>query len=112
MLTTQDQQAWDDVQQFWADEADPRPRRTAGRTLDDAPGLVAAGAWAAIFLVLFGAVVAGVAVGAVTAAGLVLWRYRPSAWPLSRLGRGVQVSRRPDGGRAGGAVVAAALEPE
>ena len=69
MLTLQEKPARDDVAKFRAAEAQPR-------TLDDAPGLVVAGAWAAIFLVLFGAVVAGLAVAAGTAMGLVLWWYR------------------------------------
>jgi|tagenome__1003787_1003787.scaffolds.fasta_scaffold17080820_1 hypothetical protein len=51
------------------------------RTVDGAPGLVVAGAWAAIFLVLFGATVAGLAVCAVTLAGLVLWLRRPYDGP-------------------------------
>jgi len=53
-------------------------------TVDDAPGLVVAGAWAAIFLVLFGAVVAGLAVAAVTVVGLVVWRCRAPRHPEVR----------------------------
>jgi len=61
------------------------------RRVDDAPGLVVAGAWAAIFLVLFGATAAGLAVAAVTATGLVLWLYREPRHPAAR-------DRRPGSG--------------
>ena len=54
------------------------------RTVDDAPGLVGAGAWAAIFLVLFGATAAGLAVAAVTGTGLVLWLYQAPRHPAAR----------------------------
>jgi len=66
VFTVQEDPARDDVEQVRAAEAEPR-------SMDDAPGLVVAGAWAAIFLVLFGAVVAGVTVAAGTAVGLAMW---------------------------------------
>jgi hypothetical protein len=77
MLTLQETRARDDVEAFRAAHAEPP-------TLDDAPGLVVAGAWAAIFLVLFGAVVAGLAVAAATAVGLILWRCRAPRHPAVR----------------------------
>jgi len=69
VFTLQEKPARDDVDEFRAADAEPR-------TLDDAPGLVVAGAWAAIFLVLFGAVVAGLTVAAGTAVGLAMWWHR------------------------------------
>ncbi len=86
MLDEQEQQVWDDVQRFWAETAEEQPaerraaaymRARARRKRGDAPAWVVAGAWIAIFLVLFGGVVAGLALGAVTMAGWALWRYWP-----------------------------------
>ena len=77
MRTVQERPAPDDVATSGSPDADAPARRS----LDDAPGLVAAGAWAAIFLVLFGAPGAGLAVAAATAAGLAVWRYRGTGHP-------------------------------
>jgi len=55
---------------------------TTLRKLDEAPGLVVGAVWAAIFLVLFGARVAGLLLFALAVTGWVLWhhrRERPSA---------------------------------
>jgi hypothetical protein len=87
MLSDQEQQAWDDIQRCWADEAqEPRHARQAAavlrqpppRDLDEAPLMMIGGIWAALFLALFGATVTGLVVAAAAALGLVLWRY----WPL------------------------------
>jgi hypothetical protein len=103
MLSAQEQKAWDDVQRFWAEDAeDPRhPRQVAAilrtstpRNLDDAPALVIGGIWAAIFLVLLGAHVAGLAVAAAAVSGLALWRYRPLLWRDDSAASG----RRPEAG--------------
>ena len=86
MLSDQEQRIWNDVQRYWTETAEPpaAERRAAAymraralRAQGDAPGWVAAGAWIAIFLVLFGATVAGLALGAATVAGWALWRYWP-----------------------------------
>jgi hypothetical protein len=76
---------WDDVQRFWATEAE-EPFRLApselswdGYDQDELPVVLAAGVWIAIALILFGAVVAGLVVVAVTAVGWALWRNRPWA---------------------------------
>lgn len=83
MLSDHEQRVWDDVERFWAEEAEepPRPvlrprRRTAGDPAD-LPTLVVAGAWGAILLVLFGAVAAGLAVGVAAALGWAVWRCGP-----------------------------------
>jgi hypothetical protein len=55
---------------------------TTTQKLDEAPLPVIAAVWAAIFLVLFGAVVAGLVLFAVAVTGWVVWhhrRERPSA---------------------------------
>ena len=91
MLTSQEQQVWDDVQRFWELEAEeparlapPAPGRMWGwLDEEDLPVAVVAGIWITIALVLFGAVLAGLAVAAATAVGWALWRN----WPRS-IGQG------------------------
>jgi hypothetical protein len=48
-----------------------------GRGVDDLPAAVVSGIWGSILLILLGFVLAGLAVGAVTALGALLWR----CWP-------------------------------
>jgi len=86
VLSSQEQQVWDDVQRFWAEEAREPPLPTPGRTTrvsrdeTDLPVAVVAGSWITITLILLGAVLAGLAVGLATGLGWALWR----VWP--RLG--------------------------
>ena len=83
MLSNQEQRIWDDVQRFWAEEAEepplPAPSRAHGAWRDEAelPVAVVAGAWIMITLVLFGAMIAGLAVGLATGLGWALWHYWP-----------------------------------
>jgi hypothetical protein len=86
VLNDHEQRVWDDVQRFWAETAEEPAadrraaafmRARARREQGDAPPWVVGGAWIAIFLVLFGAVVAGLALGAAAMAGWALWRYWP-----------------------------------
>ncbi len=86
MLSRQEQQIWDDVQRFWADEVEEPPRATppapnhrkrASRDPADLPAAVVAGAWITIVLILFGAPAAGLAIAVATALGWALWR----SWP-------------------------------
>ena len=73
MLSSQEQQVWDDVQRFWAEEAEepplpvPSDRLGRGGAVRDEgilPLAVVAGVWITIALVLFGVMaVAGLAVG-------------------------------------------------
>ncbi|WP_448624943.1 hypothetical protein [Geodermatophilus sp. URMC 64] len=86
MLSDSEQRVWDDVERFWAEDAQEpaRPGRRANvrqravpRELDDAPVAVIGGVWGAIFLVLFDAQVAGLVVAAAAALGLAVWRYSP-----------------------------------
>jgi hypothetical protein len=75
VLNDQEQRVWDDVQRFWAEEAEepplPAPSRANGASRDEAdlPVAVVAGAWIMITLVLFGAMTAGLAVGLATGLG-------------------------------------------
>ena len=102
MLSSHEQRIWDDIERFYAAEAEepvlpaPHParrRRHDTHGVDDLPAAVVAGLWGAILLVLFGAVVVGLAIGAATALGWLLWRCWPSlrgldttsAVPASRL---------------------------
>ncbi|MGY1639036.1 hypothetical protein ACI78V_20515 [Geodermatophilus sp. SYSU D00742] len=99
MLSSHEQRIWDDIERFYAAEA-PEPvlpgrhaaswHRRVGRGVDDLPAAVVGGAWAMVLLVVFGAVVAGLAVGAATALGWLLWRSRPL------LRRGDPTSAGPD----------------
>jgi hypothetical protein len=88
VLNEQEQRIWDDVQRFWAEEVEEPPRAAppapshrnrASRDPADLPAAVVAGAWITVMLVLFGAAVAGLAVGVATALGWALWR----SWPQS-----------------------------
>jgi hypothetical protein len=84
VLSSEEQRVWDEVQRFWAVDAEEPPRlasaasstRRVWHDEEDLPLAVAAGVWLTIALVLFGAVLAGLAVAAVTAAGWALWRNR------------------------------------
>ena len=87
MLSSSEQRIWDDIERFYAAEAEepvlpgPQPARRGRpgtRGGDDLPAAVVAGAWGAILLVLFGAVDVGLAIGAATALGWLLWRSWPS----------------------------------
>jgi Protein of unknown function (DUF3040) len=89
VLSSHEQRIWDDIERFYAAEVEEpvlpgrRPthrRRLDGRGVDDLPAAVVAGVWSTILLIIFGALVAGFAVGAATALGWLLWRY----WPLLR----------------------------
>jgi hypothetical protein len=82
MLTTGEQRVWDDVQRFWAEEAEepsrpPDPNGSAADVVsqyaDDLPFPVVAGIWIAIGLLLLGAMAASVVVGASTALGWAGW---------------------------------------
>ncbi|WP_147332063.1 hypothetical protein [Geodermatophilus marinus] len=89
MLSSHEQRIWDDIERFWASEAEepvlpgPQPARRRGcdaydlDDLDDLPAAVVAGVWIAILLIVFGAPAAGLAVGATTALGWMLWRHWP-----------------------------------
>ena len=87
MLSSQEQQVWDDVQRFWAEDGEEPPpaapnRMTASsRGEAELPLAVVAGMWITVTLVLFGAMAAALTVGVATALASVLWHN----WPwLSR----------------------------
>jgi hypothetical protein len=86
VLSEQERQVWDDVQRFWTvtTEEPPGSRRAVAaswrrprRDHDDAPLWAVGGFAVAIVLVLFGAVVAGLALAAAFLLGWALWR----CWP-------------------------------
>ena len=86
MLSSQEQQVWDDVLRYWDAEA-AEPYRlvppATGRTWtsldeEDLPLAVVAGIWTTIALVLFGVMAVGLTVGAATALGWALWRRWPA----------------------------------
>lgn len=87
MLSSREQRIWDDIQAYWAEEAEepsaPEPSRTQviPRAESDPPTAVVAGAWLAIALVFVGAMTAALTVAVATALGWALWHH----WP--RLGR-------------------------
>jgi hypothetical protein len=83
VLTNQERRMADDDRVLWPVEAHEPPRFQSGfaggwvpHAQEDLPVTLAAGVWIAVALVLFGAVLAGLAVAAVTAAGWALWRVR------------------------------------
>ncbi|SEP15153.1 hypothetical protein [Trujillonella endophytica] len=79
MLSSFERRMWDEIQQQHpAGAEDPAYTRPPPeeRAVEQLPAVLVGGMWAAILLVLFGAVVAGLAVATATAAGLVLWRAR------------------------------------
>ncbi|WP_448624963.1 hypothetical protein [Geodermatophilus sp. URMC 64] len=94
MLSRREQEIWDEIDRRYGPEADRVARSRVAevangwrpRRLDEAPGIFAVGLWVAVFLVLFGATVAGPAVGAGTAVGLLLWRFRPHRDGVGRAG--------------------------
>jgi hypothetical protein len=86
VLSHDEQEAWDQIRRRYAQEAeepapgvlDPTVRRSRSSRVEDLPAAVVAGGWGAIVLVIFGALVAGLAIAFATALGWLLWRH----WPL------------------------------
>ena len=85
MARSQEQQIWDDVQLFWAEEAEepPLPDLTGStwgsggsREEMDPPAVVVAGAFSVILLLLFGEARAALGVAVATAIGWTLWHYK------------------------------------
>jgi hypothetical protein len=83
VLSSQEQRIWDDVQRFWAEDAEEPPRAAPSRmtasSRDEAelPLAVVAGIWITITLVLFGGMTAALTVGVATALAWVLWHNWP-----------------------------------
>jgi hypothetical protein len=81
MLSDHEQRIWNDIQRFYDVEQPDWTGRGSpawdAAGLEDMPAAVVAGCWITIMLVLFGAVLAGLAVGGATALGWLLWR----SWP-------------------------------
>jgi hypothetical protein len=83
VLSSQEQRIWDDVLRFWAEEVEEPPRaapsRSKGSARDQAelPLAVVAGTWITIALILFGATIAALTFGVVTALGWALWHNWP-----------------------------------
>jgi hypothetical protein len=73
VLSTHEQQLWHDIERWYAAEVEDPPRG-----VDDLPGPVVTGIWTTVVLLVLGFTVAGLAVGALTALGGLLWRW----WPL------------------------------
>ena len=99
MLSDQEQRVWADMERHWSETAEEpvavrravaSMQRGARRERGESPGWVAGGVWISIFLILFGAVAAGLALAAVAGIGWALWPY----WPeLARAGRGTTPRR-------------------
>jgi hypothetical protein len=82
VLSSQEQQIWDDVLRFWSEEAVEPPRATPsaeGSPSDQAelPIAVVAGAWITITLVFLGMMGAALTVGLTTAFGWAVWHHWP-----------------------------------
>ena len=76
MLSSEEERIWDDVQRFWstAEAEEPPLPEVAASDAADVPVAVVAGVSGTILLLLFGAVVAAVAIATATALGWALWR--------------------------------------
>ena len=72
MLNSQEEQIWDDVQRFWAEEAE----EPAVRDEVDPPAVIVGGAFGVILLLLFGEVQPALGVAVATATGWTLWHYQ------------------------------------
>jgi hypothetical protein len=101
VLSVHEQRVWDDVQRFWAEEAEepsrvappvPNRRRRSSRDRAVLQVAVVVGARLTVVLLLFGALVAGLAVGVATALAWALGR----SWPQLREQGAPDAS--PDGG--------------
>ena len=86
MLSSDEQRIWDDIERFYAVEAEEpvlparhpaRRRRHDPHGVDDLPAAAVAGLWVVNLPVLFGPGVGGLAIGTATALGWVRWR----CWP-------------------------------
>jgi hypothetical protein len=83
VLSSQEQRIRDDVLRFWAEEVEEPPWAALSRTerssrdQGDLPLAVVAGTWITVALVLFGAMIAALTVGVVTALGWALWHNWP-----------------------------------
>jgi Na+(H+)/acetate symporter ActP len=84
VLSDREQQVWNDVERFWAEDAqEPSaagraaeiPRTPRPRKLDDAPLRVILSFWAAVFLGFFGAHAMALALAVVAGLALALCRY-------------------------------------
>jgi hypothetical protein len=81
VLSSEEERIWDDVQRFWAEEADepPLPEVAAPVPGSDVPSGVVVGVSSTILLLLFGAAVAALAIATATAVGWAVWRHW--RWP-------------------------------
>jgi hypothetical protein len=103
VLSSEERRIWDDVQLFWAEDAEEPPRlppapsrrEPSSRDWAHPPLAVVVGGWITLLLLLFGAALAGLAVAVTTALGWAVWHY----WPRLR-GRGAP-GASPRGGDAG-----------
>ncbi len=84
MLSDHEQRLWDDIERFYAAEAEEldragvqglRRRKQDAGEWEDIPAPVVAGIWITIMLIIFGAPAGGLAVAAATALGWWVWRY-------------------------------------
>ena len=79
MLSSEERRIWGDIERYWAEEVEEPPGPYASRDGADPPFAVYAGAGITILLLLFGAALAGLAVGVTTALGWAAWHL----WPRS-----------------------------
>jgi Protein of unknown function (DUF3040) len=115
VLSSHERRVWHEIQRSWEADAEETAaerraavcmRERARRERRPAPAWTVGAAWGAIFLVLFGAVAAGLAVAAAAGLGWALWRWwsrstgrepDPATGDRS-LSRGGRASTGPTGG--------------
>ena len=80
VLSSQEQQLWDDIERFWAEEAEEPPLPEPVES--DPPAVIVAGAFSIVLLLLFGEARAALGVAFATALGWTAWhhRHRLAAW--------------------------------
>ena len=107
MLSSREQQIWDDVQLFWAEEAEEPPvpelagstwGRAAPRDEVDPPAVIVAGAVSIVLLLLFGGARAALGVTVATALGWTLWHHKAllAAWWARTVSTDAAARRRDD----------------
>ena len=94
MLSEHEQTIWDEIERIYGAEAGEVARACTAdaaskqrpRRLEDMPAVFIAGSFISFLLVILGAPVAGLAVGAATGLGLLLWRFWPQLGGASGAG--------------------------
>ena len=108
MLSSQEQEIWDDIERFWAEEAEEPPlpetiHSAAGsgvaRDEPEPPAVIVAGAFSIVLLLLFGEARAALGVAFATALAWTVWHHKQqlAAWWTQTVSPTVAADERRDG---------------